>query len=79
MHESLRAEGPPDEQRMEDMKNTWAEAVEKKVEKASGLKFKVDDKVGKTKKAAPERMAAEVRRLAEEEAMRREVSRGISQ
>ncbi|PAK78892.1 hypothetical protein CRM93_02525 [Acetobacter fabarum] len=78
MHESLRAEGPPDEQRMEDMKDKWPEAVEKKIEKASGLKFKVDDKAGKTKKAAPERMAAEVWRLVEEEAMRREVSRGIS-
>lgn len=52
MQERLRAEGPPDEQRMEDMKDTWAEAAEKKVEKAGGLEFKVDDKAEKTKKAA---------------------------
>lgn len=83
MQERIMEEGPSEARLAEDRKDAWAETAEnqekkERVEKAGGVEVKVDDKAAKAEKEAAERMAAEARRQAEEEARKREAGRGMS-
>ena len=81
MQERIREEGPSESQRAEDMKDAWSDTTGRteRVEKTGGVEVKVDDKAtAKAEKEAAERMAAEARRQAEEDARKRELGRGMS-